>query len=104
MADRLLVAPSTLTVRTVFTFANQILADIADSPSLELDLTECEELDLAALQVISAARSHAFDVGKTLTLSQPAQGALRSVLDRAGFTSDLSPADVDFWFHGEYPQ
>ena len=104
MADKLLAAPSTLTVRTAFTFANQILAEIADSSAIELDLTECEELDLAALQVISSARAHAFDLGKTLTLSQPARGALRSVLDRAGFTADLSPADVDFWFHGEYPQ
>ncbi|WP_137679810.1 STAS domain-containing protein [Aurantiacibacter suaedae] len=104
MAVKSLGAPSTLTVRTVFSFANQILAEIADSGSLELDLSECEELDLAALQVISAARTHAFDMGKTLTLSHPARGTLRSVLDRAGFTTDLSPADVDFWFHGEDPK
>ncbi|RIV80120.1 STAS domain-containing protein [Aurantiacibacter xanthus] len=104
MADKSLGAPCALNVRTVSAFADQLLADITNFSSVELDLTECEELDLAALQAISAARIHAADTGKTLSLSQPAHGALRSVLDRAGFTTDPSPADVDFWFHGESPQ
>ena len=104
MATKTIRVDSALTVRTVSNFANHLLAEISDSPSVELDLTACEELDLAALQVISAARSHALDTGKTFALSQPAKGALRSVLERAGFTADLAPADADFWFHGEYPQ
>ena len=104
MADKSLGVPCALNVRTVSTFADKLLADLANFRSVTLDLTECEELDLAALQMIAAARTHAVDTGKTLSLSQPAHGALRSVLDRAGFTTDLSPADVDFWFHGERPQ
>ena len=55
-------------------------------------------MDLCGLQLIESARRQARAVGKTLKLERPATG-FRPVLDSAGFLTDASAEDLEFWFH-----
>lgn len=104
MMNNLIEAPTVLTVRTINDFAEKLRSQIDVLSDAKLSFEHCEELDLSALQLVEAARVHATAFGKSLTLLEPARGPLRDLLGRAGFLTDLTAADTDFWFHGECPQ
>lgn len=104
MITELIEAPDSLTVRTINTFSDDVRARLRDLGSVKIDISPCTELDISAVQLIEAARVHAAKAGKSLTLLEPARGPLRDLLARAGFLTDPTPGDIDFWFHGECPQ
>jgi anti-anti-sigma regulatory factor len=69
--------------------------------AIAIDLTPVERVDLSLLQLVNAARTEAGRRGIDLTLAAPAPAAVRTCLDRAGFTASFTPQDHQFWFHGD---
>ncbi|WP_448663881.1 STAS domain-containing protein [Sphingomonas sp. CJ20] len=96
--------PGAMTVRAAAPFQRDLLAAFDAQPDVILDLSDVAEVDLSFVQTVHAARDHAARHGGQLRLAAPAQGAVRALLDRGGFTTDASPEDLDFWFHGELPR
>lgn len=73
---------------------------------MEIDASGVTEADLSVLQLLLSARKSALKAGKTLTLSAPADGALRDALVLGGFlgTAGQSGPEADFWLNRETAQ
>jgi anti-anti-sigma regulatory factor len=98
-----LTLPDSATIRTIEAIRAELLAMIERQGAVAVDCARLAEADLSLVQVLLAARKTARRVGKTLTLAQPASGALRDVLLRAGFLSAAGhpPKEDDaFWLQG----
>lgn len=81
-----------------------LLDAISDHSEIEIDIAEISEVDIGFVQLIEAARKHASDRSKSLSLAAPANPVVTALLERGGF---LGAADADFltfWFHGERDQ
>lgn len=81
-----------------------ILAGFELPENTELDVTEITEVDLAFIEIIYAAREQWSRAGRELRLSQPAGEPVVALLRRAGFLTEPTPQDIEFWFHGDLPQ
>lgn len=68
--------------------------------SIELDVSQVRQTDISFVQLILAATASAKAEGKSVSLSSPANEAIREVLDRGGFLSDAEARR--FWL-GEAP-
>lgn len=101
---QVIAVPPSVTVRSAHQFAQEILAGFDTERDLDLDLSALGEVDLAFVQIVIAARDQWTRAGRDLRLVQPAGGTLVALLDRAGFLTDPTPQDTEFWFHGELPQ
>lgn len=99
-----LLLQASQTVRTAQELQRNLLASFEAGTDILVDISEVSDLDLSFVQTICAARHHAAHEGKTLRLAHPAPGPVAALLTRAGFLTDIIPADLDFWFHGERPQ
>lgn len=99
MTDFSFPVPSSITMRSISGFVDDLRKACAGRPTLTLDIGAVEDADLSFLQAVQAARVH---LGGGLSLTRPAGEALTALLIRAGFAAD--PADILFWFHGENPQ
>jgi len=97
MTRRVLI-DAALVVKNVDVLRQSILDAFEESDTLSLDLVDEQGADLCGLQLIVSARRQARAVGKALKLERPATG-LRAVLDGAGFLTDASAEDLEFWFH-----
>ncbi len=95
---------NTITVRSAHLFSDNLLELFNAEQDVDLDLTELAEVDLAFVEIIYSAREQWARAGRDLRLAQPAGGAVVALLGRAGFLTNLTPQDLDFWFHGELPQ
>lgn len=93
-----------MTVRVAAQFRSELISALASHHEVVLDTTAVEEADLSFVQIVYAARDEAERNEKLLRLAAPASGAVRALLERGGFVSAASPADLDFWFHGETPR
>ena len=82
--------------------ADDMRSAFAADPSLTLDISGVAEADLSFVQLIEAARRQTPD--HSLTLDRPANAVVAALLQRAGFLTAPTPADIDFWFHGALPQ
>lgn len=56
--------------------------------SIEVNVSQVREADISFVQLILAAAAAATAEGKTVSVSPPAGGAVREVLERGGFLSD----------------
>jgi len=101
---QLLELQGSQTVSTAPELQSNLLASFEAGTDIILDISEVSELDLSFVQTVCAARHHAAHEGKTLRLARPAPGPVAALLTRAGFLTDITPADLDFWFHGELAQ
>ena len=99
-----LVVPDSVTVRSARQFAGILSAEYDTERDLDLDLSALNEVDLAFVEILYAARDQWTRAGSDLRLTHPAGGAVVRLLERAGFLTDLTPQDLEFWFHGELPQ
>ena len=81
-----------------------ILAGFELSEDTELDLSEITEVDLAFIEIIYAAREQWSRAGRELRLRRPAGEPVVALLRRAGFLTEPTPQDIEFWFHGDLPQ
>ena len=92
------------TVRTAAALQASLRDAIRQHNHIEIDCTGVTEADLTLIQLLLAARKSAERDGKQLTLSAPADGTLREVLEIAGFlpTGDAPVSqDVAFWLEGK---
>jgi hypothetical protein len=101
MSHIIVEVPKSVTVRTVADFSRHLASDLAAHDEVVLDADALAELDLSFVQIVQAARAES---DKTIRLARPANDAVAALLTRAGFLTDPSDADVDFWFHGDLPR
>ncbi len=92
-----------IAVGTIAAAHADLLSVLENSSSVLLDISAVNIADLTTVQLIEAARQSAVRAGKTLKLSGPATGELRSVLERGGFISAEASESRNFWLH-EGPQ
>ncbi|MBA4808487.1 STAS domain-containing protein [Brevundimonas sp.] len=97
MTKRLLI-DAALVVKNVAVLQQSILDSFEEDDTISLDLAEGQAVDLCGLQLIESARRHARTVGKTLVLERPAT-EFKPVLDAAGFLTDATSDDLQFWLH-----
>jgi hypothetical protein len=64
---------------------------------LALDLAAVTSADLSFVQLVESARASFAAVGRELSLSAPADGALLDVLTRGGFLAGDDMARRQFW-------
>jgi anti-anti-sigma regulatory factor len=62
-----------------------------------LDCAEASDVDVTFIQLLLAARRGADALGKSLSLAQPASGALRLALRRCGLDPAADPRDLAFF-------
>jgi anti-anti-sigma regulatory factor len=98
-----IVLKGALTLRTIDETRAALRDGLARHSSIEIDCGDATEVDLAAIQILLAARKSALNAKKAFTLSAPASGPLREALQRGGFLGDATdstaPAD-SFWLKG----
>jgi len=104
MATMQMVLGEDACMKTIGAIAEQMRDAIADHPAVELDLAAATRADVSLIQLVEAARREAVRADCVLSLAAPATPALTTLLDRAGFLTAATPADIDFWFHGALPQ
>ena len=97
MTKRLMI-DAALVVKNVAVIRQSILDAFEEADTITLDLVEDQAVDLCGLQLIESARRHARAVGKTLSLERPCT-EFRTVLDAAGFLTEPSSDDLQFWLH-----
>jgi len=89
-----------LTVRVAKPIRTRLIEALRQFPSVTIDCSDATEVDLSFIQLVLAARKSASAAAKTLSLAQPADGALREALQQAGLVApaDREPvADQTFW-------
>lgn len=96
--------PQHLTIRSVSDVQPLLRSQIDESDEIALNALNLSEIDLSGIQLLEAARVYASANGKTLRLSAPADGTLLDVLHRAGWLSDISREQKQFWLHEGEPQ
>ena len=90
-----------VSVRTISGIHQRIIACFAKNGSITIDLDGIQECDLTLVQAIEAARRGAEKQKKSLSLSGPATGPVRELLERGGFLT--RPEAADFWLGGREP-
>ncbi len=73
----------------------QVLAAFEQDLPIVIDLDGVTGADLTLVQLVEAARKSADRRGRTLSLSAPASGPTRAVLERGGFLG--APDRAAFW-------
>jgi len=101
---QMVLVPAIVTTATVSPFAAELAAHLEQNDTVELDVTAVADADVSFLQLVCAARHQAERDGKGLRLARPASDTVAALLERAGFLTDIAPADQIFWFHGDLPQ
>ncbi len=90
---------SALTIRTVQSIRDLLLAGLSSAGALVVDIPQDAECDLSFVQLMESARVFAHTHDKIITLRNPASNGLLSILERGGFTTEMDPSDRFFWFH-----
>lgn len=81
-----------------------LLAGLAGSDALTLDVGGLVSADLSFVQMVQAARSQAARDGKQIMLSASAPPPLARLIEASGLLWARSPEDLQFWFKGEAGQ
>jgi anti-anti-sigma regulatory factor len=87
-----------LVVKNAAVIRQSILDAFEEDDTISLNLADDQVVDLCGLQLLESARRQAHAVGKTLVLERPVTG-FRLVLDAAGFLTEATSDDLQFWFH-----
>ncbi|MCJ2183967.1 STAS domain-containing protein [Novosphingobium sp. 1949] len=92
------------TIRTVHEVRNALLEGFEKDGAVTVDAARVEEVDLSLIQLLDAARTHAAAKGLAFALTAPANAALAAMLERNGFLTAPSSAELAFWLQGETQQ
>lgn len=103
MSDMLTI-PENATTRDAAAIAETICQALGTHDEVVLDVSEVKAADISLIQILESARRLAARDGRDLRLLHPVHSHLSALLERAGFIAAASPADIDFWFHGDMPQ
>jgi ABC-type transporter Mla MlaB component len=88
-----------MTIRTI-EIAHRTLCDKLQScDGILLDVTDVGDADLTFIQLIESARRTAAAQAKTLALTAPASGNMRTLLERGGFLPANDGEAAAFWLH-----
>ncbi|EWY41634.1 hypothetical protein N825_24105 [Skermanella stibiiresistens SB22] len=96
-----------LTVPEAAHIRSSLLDAFRDGDSVEVDCSGATDVDLSFVQLLLAARRTAVKLGKSITLSAPAAGALLDTLARGGLLgsgASAAAADHSFWMTGAIEQ
>ncbi|CAN7232933.1 STAS domain-containing protein [Rhizobium sp. LjRoot30] len=93
--------PARANIRNIVETHSAVLASLLEAEAVEIDLSDCNDVDLSFLQMVESARVYAKSAGKTVKLASPADGAVLETLKRAGFLDEITPEDAKFWLHRE---
>ncbi|CZT33271.1 STAS domain-containing protein [Rhizobium sp. 9140] len=96
-----LVLPVALTIRQSRDIAETLRAAFEHSGDVVINVPEAADADLSFIQLLEASRRYAETLGRSFSLSRPAEGSLLSTLARGGFLTDMTPQDSRFWLHGK---
>jgi ABC-type transporter Mla MlaB component len=88
-----------MTIRTIEAAHRSLCDKLQSSDGIIIDVTEVGDADLTFIQLIESARRTAAAQAKTLALTAPASGGLRSLLDRGGFLPKGDGEAAAFWLH-----
>lgn len=102
--SNMLSIPENATTRDIGAISESVCCALGAHDEVVLDVSEVKAADLSLIQAIEAARRLAARDGRSLRLLHPVHPYLSALLERAGFLAAASPADIDFWFHGDLPQ
>lgn len=102
--SHMLCIPEHATTRDIVAISESVCRALAAHDEVVLDVSDVQAADLSLIQAIESARRLAARDGRQLRLLHPVPSSLSALLERAGFTAAASPADIDFWFHGDMPQ
>ncbi len=91
-------------LETIPAIAERLTGLVNDHAAVRIDIADDIRCDLSFLQLVGAVRGFAAQNDCALSLARPASPSLAALLDRAGYLAAATPADIDFWFHGETPQ
>ncbi|WP_313438375.1 STAS domain-containing protein [Novosphingobium sp.] len=101
---QVIAVTDSVTVRSAREFASVLSSEFEAGRDNDLDLSALKDVDLAFIEIVYSARAQWAMAGRELRLTHPVQGAVLPLLERAGFLTDITPRDLEFWFHGELPQ
>jgi ABC-type transporter Mla MlaB component len=82
----------------------RLSAAVAAGGDLVVDVSGVTGADLSFVQLLESARASSAQQGATVRLAQPADGALRDVLDRGGFLDGANAERLQFWTHAGVAQ
>lgn len=98
-ASETLALSEALTIRNVQATKDLLLEKLLSESSLVLDIPKGAECDLSFVQMVESVRMFAQTHGKVVTLLNPAEDGLLSILERGGFLTAMDSSDRLFWFH-----
>jgi anti-anti-sigma regulatory factor len=87
----------TASIRNVAKYHDDLRDALSVGADVALDLSHIDEVDLAFIQLIIAARRSAETRGLSLTLSSPAPEPMLQTLERGGFIGTAPDDRRHFW-------
>lgn len=84
-----------LSLPSIVEVHKKVLSAFEQDLPIVVDLDGVTDADLTLVQLLEAARTSAFRRGRSLSLSAPASGPTRAVLERGGFLG--APDRAAFW-------
>lgn len=84
-----------LSLPSIVEVHEKVLSAFEQDLPIVVDLEGVTDADLTLVQLLEAARTSAFRRGRSLSLSAPASGPTRAVLERGGFLG--APDRAAFW-------
>lgn len=88
-----------LTIGTVAAARAALLAAVARSDEILIEVSSETAADIAGVQLIHSSRLLALQMGKKVALQSPAAGALLETLRAAGVLEGSSADERRFWLH-----
>lgn len=95
----ILALTGSLTVASAEQTRETLIAALRDQPSVVVDCSGADEIDLTFIQCLIAASRTAARAGKSFALAAPADGALKDILVRSGLLDPSHPTS-SFWTSG----
>ena len=92
-----------LTIRTAEVVCATLQEALARHPSILIDCSAADEVDVSFVQLLIAARASSHRLGHTVALTERPDGMLLDALTRAGFrvaSEDHGDGNEVFWFEG----
>lgn len=93
--------PSKVNIRNIKDIYQEFSAYVNKNNNVEIDLDNCQDIDLSLIQLIESARKTAAAGSGSISLTKPANDIVHSTLQRAGLMDAFSSEDAKFWLHKE---
>jgi hypothetical protein len=95
------IVPQRVNIRNIKDVCTALAAHVQTSSTIEIDLADCDEIDLSLIQLIESARKSANAGSKPISLTKPANDVVQATLKRSGLYDAFTAGDAKFWLHKE---